>query len=119
MCMDIVWVRELLTEMGLGWMVREPTPANGDNDTAIRFSYEQMLTPGNKYFLQEYYYVREMVRERQVSPRRVGTKGNYADPLTKMTAKGVFEATRPGLTGYLEHGLPRPAPAPPDVDTWR
>jgi hypothetical protein len=117
--MDVEWLRELLTEMGLAWLVRRATPCNGDNKTAQRFSYEEMMTPGNKYYLQEYWYVKERVHLRVISPRWVGTKANYSDPLTKVQTKGVLEETRGGLTGYLEHGLPTPPRPPPDVDTWR
>jgi len=117
--MNVVWMRELLVEMKLGWMVPRATPCNGDNKTAVRLSYEEMITPGNKYYMQEYWYVKEKVQQRLISPRWVGTKQNYSDPLTKVQTKGGLEETRPGLTGYLEHGLPTPPRPPPDVDTWR
>ena len=117
--MSVQWVRELLKDMGLGGMVTRPTPCNGDNDATLRFAWEDMLTPGNKYYLQEYYFVKEMVHEDVISPRNVHTKLNYADPLTKVQTKGVLEETRGGLCGMLPGGLPWPAPPPPDVHSWR
>ena len=117
--MNVVWMRELLSEMGLTSMTKNATPCNGDNDATLRFSWEDMITPGNKYYLQEYYFVKEMVNEDVISPRRVPTDLNYADPLTKIQTKGVLEVTRAGLTGYRDGGLPAPAPPPPDCYSWR
>ena len=54
----VVWLRQLLQEMGLNDMIKEPTPMLGDNDQATLISQEDIVTSGNKFYLLDYHYAK-------------------------------------------------------------
>ena len=45
----IKWLRNVLTAMGLGWMVANATRAIGDNKNANDWAREKMITDGNRH----------------------------------------------------------------------
>ena len=112
---SVEWIRHLVTEMGFGEWVKDPTPTLGDNDTATQLSNEDMITPGNKYFLPMYYYSKECVsRGAIISTRRVDTKDNISDLLTKIVTRQDIDRLRGMLTGNTTSFLPIPAEPPKD-----
>jgi len=109
---DIEWIRQILVEIGYPIDTSKPTPTLGDNDNATLYAREDLITPGNKFIIQEYHYAKECVERGITCPRRVDTKDNVSDILTKSVARPILTRLRPLLTG---HGglLPR-VPDPPE-----
>ena len=60
----VVWMRNLLTEMGLDEYVAEPTTLLGDNKQAGKWGREDMVTNGNRFIERQYYKVRDWIRKR-------------------------------------------------------
>ena len=56
---ETVWIRDLLTEMELGDLIKGPTIMLGDNDQATSLAYEDRVTGGNKMIKQDYHYSKE------------------------------------------------------------
>ena len=109
----VVFIRQLLCEMGLGHLVKEATPVLGDNDCTTTLSREDMVTPGNKFFLIDYHFCKEQLELGQISTRRVDTKDNLSDLFTKAVSREDIRRLRDGLTGYGDL-LPPPNPPPDD-----
>ena len=109
----VVFIRQLLCEMGLGHLVKEATPVLGDNDCTTTLSREDMVTPGNKFFLLDYHFCKEQLELGQISTRRVDTKDNLSDLFTKAVSREDIRRLRDGLTGYGDL-LPPPNPPPDD-----
>jgi len=97
---DVKRIRSLLTEMGFGYMVKEPTPMIGDNQNATNWAVEKMITDGNKHIDISYMKIREVVKKGEILPMWVKGEFNPADLLTKVVTKKVIEELR-----ELLHGL--------------
>ena len=106
----VVWLRQLLNEMGLEEHIREPTPMLGDNDQATLLSQEDMVTSGNKFYLLDYHYSKEAINLGHTCARRVDTTNNIADIFTKALGAGDLERLTLLATGY--GGLLPNVPAP-------
>ena len=87
----VMWMRQLLMEMGLQEYIPAPTPMLGDNDQATLLSQQDMVTNGNKFYLLDYHYGKEQVKEGHTSTRRVDTKSNYSDMFTKAVPKADLD----------------------------
>jgi hypothetical protein len=111
---NVVWLRQLITEMGLAGTMLEPyrkhdeinsdgtspTIILGDNDNATLLTREDHVTPGNKFIRRDYHYVKEAVTDGIICPRRVDTLSNIADIFTKPLSRQYIDRLRPVLTGY-------------------
>ena len=109
----IYWLRQLVSEMGFEHLIAPPTPTLGDNDAATTLSREDLITPGNRFYVRDYHFVKECVESGCICTRRVSTHDNVADILTKNGARQDIERLRPLLTGYGEL-LPEPEEPPLD-----
>jgi len=98
---DIEWIRQILRELDYP-LERGPTPTLGDNDNATLYAREDLISPGNKFIIQDYHYAKECVERGITCPRRVDTKSNISDILTKSVPRPIINLLRPGLTGYGE-----------------
>ena len=106
----VMWIRQLLVEMQLQEYIPEPTPMLGDNDQATLLSQQEMVTNGNKFYLLDYHYSREAVKEGHTSTRRVDTKANYSDMFTKAVPK--IDLERLGETLKGNNGVHQVTPPP-------
>ena len=104
----VMWMRQLLQEMKLGEYIPDATPMMGDNDQATLLSQQEMVTNGNKFYLLDYHYSREAVKEGHTSTRRVDTKSNYSDMFTK--AVPAIDLTRLGEVVKGNAGLHQETP---------
>ena len=102
----MVWMRQVLGEMGLGDMVSKPTPMMGDNRQANILSREDLVTPGNKYYILDYHFVKERIARGEITTLKVSGEMNLADPLTKSVSLQTMKRLRPAMTGYGANGLP-------------
>jgi len=95
----IKWLRNVLTAMGLGWMVANATRAIGDNKNANDWAREKMITDGNRHVDICYMKVRERVAMGELRPEWISGKLNPSDLLTKMVAKDVVDSLMKTLQG--------------------
>jgi hypothetical protein len=96
----VVWLRQLLEEMGLNEMTEKPTLVFGDNDNCTRLSKEDIVTSGNKFYYLPYHYSKEAVAMGHVKTLRCDTTENLSDPLTKNLTTGKCVSLFPSLKGY-------------------
>ena len=64
---QIVWLRQLMDEIGLGAYLSQPTVVYADNKQANNLCREEVVTAGNMYFRTGYHYNKEAVRDKYVS----------------------------------------------------
>jgi len=103
---ETVWIRDLLTEMELGDLIKGPTIMLGDNDQATSLAYEDRVTGGNKMIKQDYHYSKEQLEEGIIDTRRVATLDNYSDMFTKALSRQYMENLLPTISGYAMKPLP-------------
>ena len=111
---QMIWMRHLLEEMGLGHFVSEPSVMLGDNKQANKWAREDMITSGNRFIERQYYKVRDWVRRGQIETRYVNTKQNCADMMTKAVSVEVAGATG---VGHMLSGLTAFPEIPPPDDS--
>ena len=109
-CVDIIWLRQLLTELGITDMVNSPMITLGDNDQATKLSREDINTPGNRYIRTHFHFAKECVEKQLICPRRVSTTDNISDMMTKPLSRQYIGYLRPKMTGY--ENLPPPPDEP-------
>ena len=95
----VVWLRNLMTEMGLGHLVSKPTLMLGDNKQAGRWARTEMITNGNRFIERQYHKVREFIMQGHLEARYINTKLNVSDVFTKDVSREVIETLGPMLTG--------------------
>ena len=85
----------------------------GDNDQATNLSVEDLVTSGNKFYLLDYHYAKEAIKEGHTSTRRTDSVNNIADVFTKSLGPSDLHRLTTNLCG---HGklLPPIPPAKPD-----
>eukprot|EP01052_Picozoa_sp_SAG31_P002361 SAG31_NODE_83_length_27039_cov_14.035746_17_plen_131_part_00 len=101
-CVDIIWLRQLLTELGITDMVNNPTITLGDNDQATKLSREDINTRGNRYIRTHFPFAKECVEKQLICPRRrVSTLDNLSDIMTKPLSRQYIGYLRPDLISVL------------------
>ena len=66
----VMWLRNLLTEMGYGYLVTNPTLMLGDNAQADRWAREAMITNGNRHIEWDFHKIKEAVVSLFLSSKR-------------------------------------------------
>lgn len=94
---SIVWIRQLLTEMGLAALVQRPTILLGDNKAANILSREDIVSTGNQYMYLPYHYNKEVQEEGFTKVDYVRSDRNISD----VTTKAVDTATMSRLSGPM------------------
>ena len=105
---QIVWLRQLMEEIGLGAYVSQPTVVYADNRQANNLCREEVVTAGNMYFRTGYHYNKEAVRDKYVSVHYCPTDINIIDAGTKALGPIKIEGFEPQLHGF------KPLPEVPD-----
>ena len=103
----VKWLREVLTDMGLGEYVKRPTMMFGDNRNARDWAIEEMTTDGNRMIDRKYRIVRERVKMGEILPVWIDGKTNPADVGTKAQANAPMTET---MLSYVtgQHEIPIP-----------
>ena len=91
-CKEIVFVRNVLTD--LGFKLAHPTALPLDNEAAIKISENLGVTKLNKHFTDAVHYFRYVVDHRVVKPTFVRTNYQRADGFTKCLGKQPFKIWR-------------------------
>ena len=99
----VVWLRQLLGELGMRHMIAEPTVVYGDNYSALNLSTEDFVSTGNQYVYLPYHYNKELVRLGYVQFHKKSSKCNLADLFTKSVVKKVVDDLLPYL--YCEQEI--------------
>ena len=92
---ECVWIRQLLSEMGLKFI--EPTTLYEDNEAALFLSENPATTDRSKHIRLRWHYLRQCVRDGTLKLKRVETKKNPADALTKAVGGPVLKMMRDSI----------------------
>ena len=96
---SIVWLRQLLAELGEHDSISHPTLSYGDNNAALSLSVEDFVSTGNQYVYLPYHYVKEVSRMGYVNFQPKKSQFNLADVFTKPVTKTVLGTLLPYLCG--------------------
>ena len=94
------WIRNLMTEMGLGYVIEKPTVLFADNAAANKLSKEDIVTHGNQYVGLSYHYNKEIQENLIGHVEYVSTEDNISDLMTKVTDLAVRRKLQGPLSGY-------------------
>lgn len=93
---EVVYLRALLTEMGLA--PSGPTTVYEDNHSAIKLSGNATSSKRTKHIDVRHHHVRDMVQAGEVEVSPIATVDQLADIFTKPLARPAFEYLRGSLT---------------------
>ena len=96
----IIWLRQLLSDIELGHLIKSPTVVDGDNVQANKLCKEHFISPGNQYIAQQYHFNKEKVQSGDVSVHWIRSKHNIADIFTKSLDAQTVQRLLPYLLGY-------------------
>ena len=96
----IMWLRQLLAELGYNDIIKAPTKCFGDNIQANKLCKEHFISPGNQYIATQYHFNKEKVASGDVEILWINTKNNLADIFTKALTKQTFDLLLNYLLGY-------------------
>jgi hypothetical protein len=96
----LVWLRNLLTEIGLEELIQGPTVMLEDNKAAITWATEDLVSMGNQYIYLPYHYNKEVQEEGLSAVMYVPSQKNISDLHTKCVGAKEFRALHPAITGY-------------------
>ena len=103
---QMVWLRQLMTELGLAAYVSKPTRVYADNKQANKLCSEDLVTSGNMYFRTGYHYNKEAVEHKFVRVLYCPTAINLIDCGTKALGPIKTEEVEPQLHGFEPVCLP-------------
>jgi len=98
---SIVWLRQLMTDIGLIEFITYPTLVWADNTQANKLCTEDLVTSGNMYFRTGYHYNKEACQDGYVSVRYIATENNISDTTTKGLAPIKFTEFDQLINGEL------------------
>jgi hypothetical protein len=96
----VVWLRQLLNEIGRQDMIAAPTVVYGDNIQANRLCKEHFVTTGNQHIYMPYHWNREVMEAGMAVVKWVNTIYNVSDLMSKNVAPGIQKTLDPLLSGY-------------------
>ena len=96
---QIVWLRQLMEDIGLAAYISGPTQVHADNKQANNLCGEDLVTAGNMYFRTGYHYNKEAVRDKFVEVRYINTQYNVSDVTTKGLGPNKIREFYPYLHG--------------------
>ena len=96
----VVWLRQLLNELGLSFVVDAPTVVYGDNRQANNLCRDNMVTSGNMYYRTCYHYNKELHTDGIIKIEDIPTDLNPADTQTKALSRAKLKTHEAILTGH-------------------
>ena len=96
----LIWLRQLLQEMGLSEMIAEPTVMLCDNKPAVILSQEDIVTQGNQYIRLAFHNNKEMQELGDSVVEYVRTGRNISDILTKAVDHQTMKQLLEAMTGF-------------------
>lgn len=101
-CSSVMWMRQLLKEIGFDALVKEPTSVYTDSKGAISWINFRKINPSNHYILIAYHQAREWVASKDIEVKYIRTNFNIADLLTKSISKEVIKILLMKFLGYIK-----------------
>ena len=95
----VVWLRQLLGEIGRADMIQEPTIVYGDNIQANRLCKEHFITSGNQHIFMPYHWNREVIDAKMAVVHWVQTQYNISDLMSKSVNCAVSKQLDGMLSG--------------------
>ena len=96
----LVWIRQLLEEMGLKNLIKEPTIMFADNKAANALSKEDIVSQGNQYIYLTYHFNKEVQELGFCKVEYIATDDNISDTMTKAVETVVRKRLQGPLSGY-------------------
>jgi hypothetical protein len=96
----VVWIRQLLGEIGMDDLIKEPTTVYGDNIQANRLCKEHFVSSGNQHIYMPYHWNREVINNREATIKWVQTTHNISDLMSKNVTSAVSKQLDGLLSGY-------------------
>ena len=101
----IVWVRQILEELGYHDILRHPTVLFGDNKAANSLTSEHFVSTGNQYIYMPYHAIKEWTELKIIDVQYKASKSNLADLFTKNVSTGEIRTLLDVLCGYSKPAL--------------
>ena len=86
-----VWMRQLLSEIGVNKLVQKPFNVYGDNIAANNLCKNHFVSTGNQHIFMPYHWNRRAVREGHAIVKWVQTNMNISDIMTKPLGGATFQ----------------------------
>ncbi|GJU94931.1 retrotransposon protein, putative, ty1-copia subclass [Tanacetum coccineum] len=83
---EAVWVKKIISGLGIVLTIEEPINMYCDNTRAIVIANESGITKGARYFCAKVHYLRDVIEYGDIKREKVHTNDNLADPFTKALA---------------------------------
>ena len=96
----VVHLRQLLFEMGLEEHCKNSTVIEGDNQQAVTLGLEPKVTEGNKFYVLDLHFCKDMFEEGHVQYRWTPGENNHADIMTKALGTVLFDRFVKSSSGY-------------------
>jgi len=92
----------LMQDVGMMGRTAPPSILKGDNKMAVGFAVEGKMTANMKHVRECFMITREWGHSGDVAAEWIGTKGNWADVVSKPVTKQVIDALGGIACGYGE-----------------
>jgi site-specific DNA-cytosine methylase len=97
---QLIWIRQLLQEMGLTELVSLPTVMFADNKAANILSREDVVTHGNQYVALAYHFNKEVQEQAMSTVHFVKSDNNISDMMSKCVEVVVRKRLQGALSGH-------------------
>ena len=89
---EIIWMQNLINELNLPGLQVNNTPLFIDNNAALKLSRNPEFHDRTKHIEMKYHFLRQVTLDGHINTKRVDSKNNLADILTKALPRDSFEA---------------------------
>ncbi|GJW52321.1 hypothetical protein Tco_0093672 [Tanacetum coccineum] len=86
--MEAIWIRKLISRLGMVPAINEPIKMFCDNSAALHFANKLGVQKGGRHYHIRYHYVRKCIELGEIKLLKVYTNDNIADPFTKALSNG-------------------------------
>jgi hypothetical protein len=97
---QLIWIRQIIQEMGLGMLIQMPTVMFADNKAANTLSREDIVTHGNQYVALPYHFNKEVQEQAFSTVHFVKTDNNISDLMSKCVDVAVRKRLQGSLSGH-------------------
>jgi hypothetical protein len=98
---EAVWIRSFINDLRIPGLYVKSVPLFIDCNSALRLTHNPEFHSKSKHIEVKHHFIREKVEEGTIDTKRVSTRNNIADILTKALPRETHETliTRLGLSG--------------------
>ncbi len=88
---EAVWLRRFLRRLEISASAGDPVQIRSDSMAALQYAKDPKYHGRTKHIDIRYHYIRDMVKQGEVTLQHIPTSRMVADPLTKPVARDVFQ----------------------------